>query len=183
MAKFTLIPFPGQDHPNLSFCSEFNQNDGSLYISYKLSGDLSSIDLGEGKPHHSRVLKLWEKTCFELFIQNSKKEYVEFNFSPVFEWNSFYFEKKGDPLKEFQKMDGVKLDILLSLDVFHLIVEIDKKKFPVNFFDKSENGVFHLSAGITGVVKEKSGRLSYWALEHADQRPNFHHPDSFKYKF
>lgn len=179
MAKFNLIPFDHLKAPKIHIESELNTTENSLYISYKLTGDLKGLDLGDGHPNHARVIKLWEKSCFELFIKNSKDSYIEFNFSPVFEWNAFYFVKKGDPLTEYARVDGVKTDILLSLDVFHLIVEIDKKKFPEGFFGNSES----LSAGITSVIKTKEGALSYWALDHKDTRPNFHHFDSFKYKF
>lgn len=177
MAKFTLVPFDTTSAPNITIETELNTTHESVFISYKVQGDLASIDLGPGVPNHARVIKLWEKSCFELFIKNSKDNYIEFNFSPEFEWNCFYFEKKGDALAEYARMNCLKTDILLSLEVFHLIVEIDKSKFPEGFFAGD------LSAGITSVIKEKSGKMSYWALSHNDTRPNFHHFDSFKYKF
>lgn len=177
MAKFALIPYKQEGAPSIEIHSELNTNDESVYISYKVTGDLMSVDLGSGRSLHNRVIKLWEKSCFELFINDSTGSYLEFNFSPEFEWNAFYFQKKGDALKEYEKVDSIKVDILLSHEVFHLIVEIDKKKFPENFF-KGE-----LSAGITSVIKEKNGNLSYWALSHEDTKPNFHDFRSFRYKF
>lgn len=178
MAKFSLLPYDSTTAPEIVIETELNTNQDSLFISYKMTGDLASIDLGSETPNHSRVIKLWEKSCFELFIKNQKDSYVEFNFSPEFEWNAFYFAKKGDALAEYARIDSVKIDILLSLEVFHLIVQIDKKKFPDGFFDGNE-----LSAGITSVVKQKNGSLSYWALSHEDTRPNFHDFRSFRYKF
>ena len=177
MAKFTLIPYDLTSPPHITIETELNTTESSIFISYKVSGELSTIDLGKGEPNHARVMKLWEKSCFELFIKTKEDSYIEFNFSPEFEWNCFYFSKKGSPLVEYARMDFLKFDILLSLDVFHLIVEIDKKKFPEGFFQGP------LAAGITSVIKEKNGRISYWALSHEDTRPNFHHFDSFKYKF
>lgn len=175
MAKFSLIPFGTLKAPKVKIDCEFNTHEKSFFISYKLTGELDKVELGH-TPRHERVIKLWEKTCFELFIKNERNEYMEFNFSPVFEWNAFYFTKKGDPLAEWKKINSVKLDILDSFEVFQLIAEIKKEDFPENFFDKCQ-------AGITSVIKEKNGNLSYWALSHEDQRPNFHHFDSFKYKF
>lgn len=173
MAKFSLKPFDLFSAPAITIDSELNNNKDSLFISYKVQGELSQLDLGAGHPHHARVIKLWEKSCFELFIKNLDGSYMEFNFSPEFEWNAFYFEKKGDALKEYALMDAVKMDVLLSLDVFHLIVEIDKRKFPKNFFEQK------LEVGITSVIKNKKAALSYWALSHADTRPNFHDFRSF----
>lgn len=173
MAKFSLTPYDQNSAPKIHIDCELNTTAESVFISYKVLGELSAIDLGEGQPNHARVIKLWEKSCFELFIKNAEDNYIEFNFSPEFEWNCFYFAKKGDALTEYSRMDSVKFDILLSLDVFHLIVELDKKKFPEHFF-KGE-----LHAGITSVMKEKNNKLSYWALSHHDTRPNFHDFRSF----
>ncbi len=174
MAKYNLVSYDQTSAPAITIDCELNATQESIFISFKLQGELSCIDLGEAVPHHARVMKLWEKSCFELFIKNAEGSYIEFNFSPEFEWNCFYFVKKGDALSEYSKMDQVKQDILLSLDVFHLIVELDKKKFPELFLKNSE-----LKAGITCVIKEKNKNLSYWALSHHDTRPNFHDFKSF----
>lgn len=168
MAKYSLIPFEAINAPVITIESELNMTPDSVFVSYKVQGSLAEIDLGQGHPHHARVIKLWEKSCFELFIKNEKNSYIEFNFSPEFEWNAFYFEKKGDALAEYGRMDSVKKDILLSLDVFHLIVEIDRKKFPDHFFESA------LEIGLTSVIKDRHGKLSYWALSHQDTKPNFH---------
>ena len=141
--------------------------------------NLDQINLGNGTPNKERLIKLWEKTCFEFFIKNQNGSYIEFNFSPTFEWNCFYFEKKGDALKEWQQMNRPKTDILLSLNNFFMIIEIKKDDFPSGFF----NHLAERECAVTCVIKEKSGRLSYWALHHADVKPNFHHFESFKYKF
>ena len=173
MAKFTLIPYDLTTPPHITIETELNTTESSVFISYKVSGELAGIDLGHGEPNHSRVIKLWEKTCFELFLKTKEDSYIEFNFSPEFEWNCFYFQKKGDTLVEYARYDSVKTDILLSLDVFHLIVELDKSKFPDGFFHGQVN------AGITSVIKEKNGKITYWALSHHDTRPNFHDFRSF----
>lgn len=177
MAKFSLIPFSELNSPPIILTSELNENEESLFVSYKLTGNLSEIDLEDGHSNHQRKSKLWEKTCFELFIKNEQNAYLEFNFSSIFEWNVFYFEKQGNPLKEYKNCDSIKIDILRSLDIFHIIVEIDKRKIPIDF------KIHQRDVGITSVIKDKKGHLSYWALSHEDTKPNFHHFDSFKYKF
>lgn len=179
MAQFTLIPYKEENAPTISIETEINENKDSLFVSYRIKQGCPLIDFGKASPNKARVLKLWEKTCFELFIKNERNEYVEFNFSPNFEWNCFYFKKLGDPLLEWDQMASLAIDILLSADHFFLFAQIKKELFPKGFFDKKTN----LTAGITSVIKEKTGSMSYWALSHADTRPNFHHFDSFKYKF
>lgn len=177
MAKFTLIPFSPRLNDPFTLSSELNQNDQSFFISFLLQGNLTSIDLGEPHPIKKRILKLWEKSCFELFIKNSRDEYLEFNFSPCFEWNCFYFKKKGDPLTEWKKMERPETDILLSNEKFFLIAEIKKEYFPENFLTNE------MSVGISTVLKMKNAEVTYWALSHEDSKPNFHHFESFKYKF
>jgi hypothetical protein len=179
MAKFSLIPFAEATAPDITIEAELNHNEESVYISYRIKHGTPLIDLGSSTPNKSRVLKLWEKTCFELFIKNEKDQYIEFNFSPNFEWNCFYFEKSGEVLKEWERMPMPVTDILLSSEHFFLFVDIKKEFFPKGFFTRDSK----LSAGITSVIKEKSKAMSYWALAHTDTRPNFHHFDSFKYKF
>lgn len=171
-----LIPYDQTQYP-FEILTQLTPTEESIFISYSLSGDIAQIDLEDGTPKRERIIGLWQKTCFELFIKNNKDQYIEFNFSPVFEWNCFFFNKKGDPLCEFPLMKEVKFDILRSAEVFKVIVEIDRKSFPENFFDGE------MLAGITTVIKEKSAKVSYWALSHNDTRPNFHHFESFKCKF
>jgi hypothetical protein len=175
MAKFSLIPFDKTNSPKTEVKVELNQNHDSVFLSFRIKDGLSFIDLGSSTPNKERVIKLWEKTCFEFFLKNSADEYVEFNFSPCFEWNCFYFKKTGDPLAEWEKMNRPETQILLSIDHFFLMVELKKELFPPGFFNQNTE----LSVGITSVLKNKSGQLSYWALAHSDTRPNFHDFRSF----
>jgi hypothetical protein len=177
MAKFQLIPFTSYKNLSFEFDAEINQNNDAFYISFLMHGDLSLIDFDNPTPKKNRTIKLWEKTCFELFIKNSKDEYLEFNFSPSFEWNCFYFKQKGAPLCEWEKMQRPETDILLSLESFFLVAEIKKKFLPPEFMTQE------MSVGISSVVKMKDGQINYWALSHKDSRPNFHHFDSFICKF
>ncbi|QLQ12045.1 MAG: hypothetical protein HZY74_00360 [Brevundimonas sp.] len=33
--------------------------------------------------------------------------------------------------------------------------------------------------GLTAVIEDTDGTISYWALAHPSDKPDFHHPDSF----
>ncbi len=179
MAKFSLIPFNLETAPETVIESELNTNIDSIFVSFRIKKNLHLIELGNATPAKNRTLNLWEKTCFELFIKNESDEYVEFNFSPNFQWNCFYFKKPGSPLLELESMKMPILDILLSSEHFFLFAEIKKGYFPKGFFGNNEK----LSCGISCVIQDQSKDNSYWALIHQDSRPNFHHFDSFKYKF
>jgi hypothetical protein len=173
MAKFSLIPFESNKSIPITISSELNQTKESFFLSFKIEGSLSLVDWGTGIPEHSRAIRLWEKTCFEFFIKNEKNSYMEFNFSPDFEWNAFYFIKKGDALKEYLEMKLETFDILMAENIVMIICEIKKEYFPPHFFDGE------ITAGISSVIKEKSNNLSYWALSHKDTKPNFHDFSSY----
>lgn len=179
MTSLSLIPFDLEKAPPLTIETEIQQNAEELFISYRIRSGVNLIDFGNGTPKKERTTGLWEKTCFELFIKNQFGHYIEFNFSPTFEWNCFYFEKRGVALSEWKNMTRPKTDILLSLDHFFQFNAIKKSLFPPGFFDSSNL----LHAGMTAVIKDKNKAMTYWALAHVESRPNFHHPDSFKYKF
>jgi hypothetical protein len=178
MANFTLLPFSPRINDGFLLTAEFNQSSDAFFVSFLIHGNLSTINLGSPTPHKERIIKLWEKTCFELFMKNSRDEYLEFNFSPCFEWNCFYFKQQGDALAEWSKMQRPQTDILLSLDKFFIVCEIKKEFLPKNFLT-----VNHMSVGLSSVLKMNNEEIIYWALSHQDKRPNFHHFDSFKYKF
>ena len=84
MTKLSLISFDPSNSPGISIDVELNQNNDSLFLSYRIKENLEQIDLGNGTPKKERLIKLWEKTCFELFIKNKLGNYIEFNFSPTF---------------------------------------------------------------------------------------------------
>lgn len=178
MENYTLCPFGQNKKQGHQLTASCKSSEDSLYVSFKLSGEINSVDLGDKNSMHTRKLKLWEKTCFEFFLKNQNGQYYEFNFSPKFEWNIFYFEKKGAPLTEYSTPLIPVLDILDSSEQLLLIAKIPKKIFKDEFITDLKN----LNFGISAVIKENE-KLEYWALVHKDTRPNFHHFDSFIGKF
>lgn len=178
MENFTLYPFDLTKKYEYQLNSICKISNDSIYVSYMLLGNIHEIDLGDTNSMHLRKLKLWEKTCFEFFIKNQIGQYYEFNFSPKFEWNVFYFDKKGDILKELSTPIIPTLDILDSKEKLHLIAKIPITLFEKKFIDDLKT----LQFGISAVIKNNN-QLDYWALTHKDIRPNFHHFESFIGKF
>lgn len=178
MENFTLTPFNNDQKFEFQILANCKNTHDSIYVSYRITGNLNNIDLGETTSMHSRKLKLWEKTCFEFFIKNQNGQYYEFNFSPKFDWNIFYFDKLGDSLAELNTPLKPEIDILDGNNQFMLIAKIPKNIFSKNFIENLSS----LKFGISTVIKENE-KLSYWAIVHKDSRPNFHHFDSFIGKF
>ena len=41
------------------------------------------------------------------------------------------------------------------------------------------HGMAGLRLGLTAVIEDRAQGLSYWALQHVAEKPDFHHADSF----
>lgn len=142
---------------------------GDLVLTYRFTGDLSRLLIPE--THSSRPAEdLYRHTCCELFVmQGDGPAYHEFNFSPSQEWAVYAFRgyRDGGPLPiEFDP------DITLrkSGDRMVLTAEIGRDILPQ---------AYPLRLGLSVVVEETDGRLSYWALQHPPGKPDFHHRDAF----
>lgn len=149
----------------------------TLMITYTLEGDLNQVRVPARKSARFAD-ELWRHTCCEMFIQgNDAPAYHEFNFSPSGEWAVYRFARPRQrvPLGDDVTVERLNPNITvcqaegkLELDaVVHL-----ERIAPADVDAK-------LKLGISTVVEDQTGRLSYWALHHPAGQPDFHHPDAF----
>ena len=103
--------------------------------------------------------------------------YREFNFSPSGEWAVYTF-------RSYRESGELDVDLDVDLDVertpgivvrrtlnrLELDVEIGQ-----NFLPPGRS----LRLGLSAVMEDVDGELSYWALRHPEGKPDFHHPDAF----
>ena len=172
--NFNLIPFRDTNLP-VNVSSEIRMVNSNLEVEFLISGDIQSLLLAPKAQISRRVIGLWESTCFELFILNNQTlSYYEFNFSSEGHWNSFYFPKKKSPLKQADSFQDIKIDVNLTIDIFRIKATLDLYSFMPNFW-KEES----MSFGLTTIL-ESEGNLSYWALSHQDDEPNFHNFKTFE---
>ncbi len=142
---------------------------GGLALHYRVQADPRRLRLPDPAPP-SRCDGLWRHTCCELFAAPAPGgPYREFNFSPSGQWQAFAFAayRQGGPLEA-----GAAPDIRRHLDEsgFSLTVDLPTPLLPAGR---------HLALGLTVVLEESSGGISYWALAHAPGKPDFHHPATF----
>ena len=132
-----------------------------------ISNKLSIVYLMEGRierlqipaPRAPRFAdKLWQHTCCELFVARAGGGYREFNFSPSGEWAAYEF----DGYRTGQRAIDVRPEIVLR--GMQLEVSLEEKASRI---------------GLSAVIEEQDGAISYWALRHAPGKPDFHHPDAF----
>ena len=142
---------------------------GILSLAFALKGDLSGLRIPAARPTR-RAGGLWRHTCFEAFLMEGEGPgYREFNFSPSGEWAVYTFRgyRAGGELKPDQ---GPGIEVRRSSDLLELDVAIRPDVLPPGR---------PLRLGLSAVVEDVDGMLSYWALRHPPGRPDFHHPDAF----
>ena len=114
---------------------------------------------------------LWQHTCCEAFVAEAGvAAYTEFNFSPSGQWAVYGFDAyrargadQGKPL--WQPAIGFGQDG----DVHVLSVTLDAAQLPAR----------RCALSLACVLEDAAGGLSYWALRHPGETPDFHHRDGF----
>jgi hypothetical protein len=148
-----------------------------LTVTYVLNG---IVDLLRIPPDQSarRVDGLWRHTCFEAFIgAKNDSEYHEFNFSPSGEWAAYSFRdyRDGGPC------DGDGLEPKIMVQRGAESVELSAV-IRLDHLPGIQSNVC-LWIGLSAVIEDLSGALSYWALKHPPGKPDFHHSDNFALEF
>ena len=138
---------------------------GSLDVSYRIEGDLDRVRVPPPRPPRAGEA-LWQHTCCELFIADAAGPgYREFNFSPSGEWAAFRFTGYREGAS-FAAPDP-RIGVARSAGAFELTAQVQ----PIH------SG--KLRIGLSAVIEEIDGALSYWALRHAPGKPDFHHCHAF----
>ena len=140
-----------------------NTLQGRLEIRYRIEGDLERVRIPPPRAAAPGE-RLWQHTCCELFVaRHGVPAYHEFNFSPSGQWAAYAFSayREGVALR----VDDPKISVRRSPGVLELCAAIQ------------EAGKLRL--GVSVVIEELSGGLSFWALTHPAGKPDFHHPQAF----
>jgi hypothetical protein len=142
---------------------------GRLFARYVIECDTSLLLLPEPfEPVRSD--RLWETTCFELFIRRADSDrYFEYNFSPSTEWALYRFSGYRTGMAE-EMIRRPRITCDYSESHFALNAEFDLP-------DGWQTGPYVI--GLAAVVEEANGTKSYWALAHPPGKPDFHHKDCF----
>lgn len=173
---FRLVPFPGSlRQPEFDIAGSISRSGGRLAIRYEVTGNLEQIEFAPPDATPQRQDRLWEATCFELFLAiPDVDEYWEFNLSPARHWNVYHFDRYRA---------GMRQETLLKELPF------TTERTDSRFLLSLEAGISPLisdnrpiSAGITAVVRMRDGETSFRALAHAGSEPDFHRRDGFIFR-
>ena len=144
-----------------------------LVCDYVLHADTSRVRLPVGHGGE-RQDGLWRHTCFEAFIGvPGLAGYYEFNFSPAFDWAAYYFADYRHGMAPALLVQAPSLAVHSSPTRLELSARVELAGLPELI------GASHLKLALAAVIEEQDGTLSYWALQHAPGKPDFHHPDAF----
>ena len=144
-----------------------------LELTYRVTGDLDALRLPEPRTP-VRTDGLWRRTCFEAFIGPAGAgDYWEYNFSPSGAWAAYHFSAYREGMAPLLK--GVPPDIVRHAggETLKLAVSLDLSWLTRSF------AVRGLRLGLAAVIEDKAQVLSYWALKHPAEKPDFHHAGSF----
>lgn len=171
-----LKPYPGtHPDPGGSLCARLDGNGrGGLVITYRLYD--SSDDIVVPLPAKPAFIdNLWQHTCFEAFVATSPAapHYREFNFSPSGEWAAYDFAayRQRDP--GYRADVAPRIGLTRSDAQLELVAELPAALLP----PPGEARRLHI--GLAAVIEATQGGLSYLALHHPANRPDFHHRGGF----
>ena len=113
---------------------------------------------------------LWRTTCFELFLRpaNGSPNYAEFNFSPSERWAAYDFEAPREGMRNRPMPRDPVCTLRRGGSVAIFDAAIPLLALPPE----------RCAMGLTAVIEEQAeggaSTLSYWALAHGGEQPDFH---------
>ena len=156
-----------------SIAADVQLEAGALVCHYALHGEVSRLRVPAVRAGR-RADELWQHTCFEVFAAAAGREdYYEFNFSPSLDWAAYHFDEyragmtpanlaRAPGLNSRRSAERVELTAHLHLEGLAALVRAPR-----------------LRLGLTAVIEDDGGTLSYWALRHAPGNPDFHDRGGF----
>lgn len=136
-----------------------------LHLLYQVKGPLNKLLLP--KLNSSSLFKdeLWKHTCLEFFVKNlNSTEYTELNFSPSGDYAVYHFKNYRERDFSFKNAAIPQIHSSLTNSLFELKAKIPLVKGEIS---------------LTAVIEDQNQGISYFALAHKKERPDFHDPASF----
>jgi hypothetical protein len=155
---------------------EVARRGGRLELTYFVTGAVQRLRL-PGPAASERADELWKHTCLEAFVRAGQGDgYCEFNFSPSTRWAAYRFSGYRDGMADIGEVDAPLIEAHAGEGAYELHVALDLSRLP----EVAPDAVWKL--GLTAIVEDVDGGKSWWALEHAPDKPDFHHPVSFAFE-
>jgi len=156
------------------YCTCLWRNPGEWQFNFHVAAPPAALRL-PAPTEPARVDGLWHHTCFEAFIRNpADGSYLEFNFSPSGQWAAYQFDGYRAGMRELSvSVPGIS----------SAVPEAPSYWLTVTFEHPGLWKGIGCQVGLSAVIEEADGTKSYWALDHAPGKPDFHNADAFLLEF
>ena len=173
-ASHSLSPHPANRQTAVrELVVDLSRQHDRLLLSYRLAADVSALLVPAPAPP-ARVDGLWRHTSFEAFVApTGSSEYWEYNLSPSGEWAAYHFSAYRTGMTPLEQ--GAAPVIAVSAEESQLTLDAT---LDLGWLARGR-GLAGLRLGLTAVIEDRAQGLSYWAIQHAAEKPDFHRADSF----
>jgi len=173
-----LIPYPSSQHGLSGLTLDADArlkgvgNEKKVILTYSAGGALEKILWPASLTSMpQRKDELWKHTCFEAFIKPAgQDQYWEINLSPTGDWNVYRFSSYRQGMKREESIKALNPVFAKSGENGCLTCEVWIPEW---------KEAYELEVGLTSVMEEASGEISYWAITHTGSQPDFHLAESF----
>ncbi|GAB6192097.1 DOMON-like domain-containing protein [Desulfocastanea catecholica] len=174
-ASFQLRPFSlGVLEANLSLGGSLTRTSAGLVIEYRLQGSLHDLNLSSRSSiaQAGRRHELWRHSCFEVFFATpGKAAYWEVNLCPSGCWNVYHFAGYRSGMREETTIAPPLCQVVTDADLLSMTCTLNLS----GLVDEA----CQLDIGVAAVIEAADGTISYWALDHLGEQPDFHDRRSF----
>lgn len=172
MADLPLVCHPLTPSPDITtFLVRVERPDPArLILRFRLEGNVDALRLPPLGPARAQD-GLWRSTCFEAFVRvPGQAPYLEFNASPSSAWAVYRFAGYREGAQTLVPDSPPRIQCIRHGAALDAAVDIHLDGLGID-----PSGPLEL--GLTAVLQARG--LSYWALAHAGERPDFHDPAGF----
>ena len=146
---------------------------GALRLRYRVTGEIGALHLPPVSAP-ARGDGLWRHSCFEAFLRTGPgTAYHEFNFAPSTLWAAYSFEGYREEMRVAQELEAPRIAVETRDGTYELRAALALDRLPELPVDAP------WQLGLSAVIEDSGGGISYWALAHPPGRPDFHHSDCF----
>jgi hypothetical protein len=168
--RCTLLPHIDHPMPAVqSITVEMAFDEDQLTLRYSVTGQMEKL-VFENAQDTGRADKLWQKSCFEIFIRpQGERRYDEYNFASTTHWAAYGFMDRRHGMHDLKIVHPPHIENSRSDSRFTLDVVMPDIRLP-------QTGV---DIGLSVIVEDVDGAHSYWALAHPSGQADFHNDACF----
>ena len=169
--RLTLVPHPTTPSAAVDAITvEVARAAGGLTLTYVVTSAVADLAIPAHAPP-DRTDNLWKHTCCEAFIlPGGGDAYVEFNLSPSTRWAAYSFTSYRQGMADLDLITPPAIDFNTAQTAFGLRAAVAS---PPTL------AAAPWRLGLSCVIEETGGALSYWALAHPSPAPDFHNAAGF----